>query len=47
MTYRLAISDGCHWRRVAKTTSRRYALAMLRALLEAGIEADVRGRARP
>ena len=44
MTYRLAIADGCHWRRVARTTSRRYALSLLRALTASGIEADVRRR---
>jgi hypothetical protein len=44
MTYRLAIADGCHWRRVARTQNRRYALAMRRDLAAVGIEADVRRR---
>jgi hypothetical protein len=46
MTYRLAELDGCHWRRVARTQNRRYALAMRRALAAVGIEADVRRRSR-
>lgn len=44
MKYRLAINLDGHWRRECRTSNRRYVLAMWRAFLDAGLDADVRRR---
>lgn len=46
MKYRLSTMLDGHWRRECRTGSRRYAIALLRALVAAGIDADVRGLRR-